>query len=417
MVAKRTIETLQRRDGGRILAGLIRYCSDIDAAEESLQEAYLRASLDWPRNGIPTNPAAWITTVAQRYFLDELRKSKRLSFFADDEMENIAAPATSNPANIIAELHDEINDDQLRLIFICCHPALAPVAQITLALKTICQFSVGEIARSFLEPETTTAQRLVRTKRKIKEAKIPYIVPTSTQLPERVDAVLSVIYLLFNEGYTLGRAQNLMRQSLCEEAIRLGALLQKLLPATPQSPEMSGLLALMQLHHARAKARVDSAGNLIPLEEQNRGLWDKEAIHFAIKMLDDAVAERLPGPYQMEAAIASLHCQAATAAATDWKQIWGLYSALWQHRPTDIVALNGAVAHAMAFSIEEGLAIIDKISERGELALYHLLHAARADLLRRQGKNEAATIAYNRAIDLAENDAERRYLQQRLMAM
>ncbi len=413
------IEAIQRREGGRILAGLIRFCGDFDAAEEALQDAYLKALAHWPQQGLPDNPAAWLTRVAQHAFLDAQRHNKRVEPLSDDALDQLADNADhANPSNAIEAAHDEIADDQLRLIFTCCHPSLASTSQTALALKTICQLSVAEIARAYLEPEATTAQRLVRAKHKIAGAKIPYIVPAPDELPPRLDAVLHVIYLVFNAGYTATQSSQLIRADLCVEAIRLGTLLVSLLPATlPNTAEAMGLLAMMKLHHARRDARTDPHQNLIPLEEQDRRLWDQQAIKEALTVLDNALLLRQPGAYQLEAAIASLHCQATDAAATDWPQIAALYGALWRHRPTDVVALNAAVAYAMAFSIDEGLARIDQIAARGEIAQYHLLHAARADLLRRKGDVERARHSYEQAIVLCENATERRYLQRRFAAL
>ena len=414
----RTIETIARREGGRILAGLIGFCGDFDRAEEALQDAYLRALSAWPRDGLPDNPAAWLTTVAKRAAIDAARQNSRVDSLEPELINAITATGNANPAHA-AQLKDGtvIEDDLLRLIFTCCHPALGASAQTALALKTICQLSVAEIARAYVEPETTTAQRLVRAKRKIAEARIAYEIPAAEDLPARVDTVLSVIYLVFNAGYTAAHSTQLIRVDLCEEAIRLGKLLVSLLPRTAASAETLGLLAMMQLTHARRAARVDAVGNLIALENQDRTRWDHAAITEATTLLDSALLLRAPGAYQIEAAIASLHCRAEVPAQTDWEQISVLYSALWRHRPTDVVALNAAVAYAMAYSIDEGLARIDRIAARGELSQYHLLHAARADLLRRRGMFADARAAYAQAIALTQNNAERRYLQTRLDAL
>jgi RNA polymerase sigma-70 factor, ECF subfamily len=405
----RTIETIQRREGGRILAGLIRRCGNFDIAEDALQEAYARALNDWQKNGLPDNPAAWLTRVAQRVWLDRIRRDKNTDALTDEAIAQIA------DTTVVADT-EPIEDDQLRLIFTCCHPALAPAAQTALALKTICQLSVAEIARAYLESETAIAQRLVRAKRKIADAKIPYVVPAADELPARLDAVLQVIYLVFNEGYVASQAtaNTLIRADLCVEAIRLATLLNTLIP---NQAEAMGLAALMRLIDARRDARADANGDLIPLDEQDRGAWHLDSIAEATKLLDSALLLRAPGAYQIEAAIAALHSNAATAAETDWAQISALYGALWRHRPTDIVALNAAVAHAMAFSIDEGLVRIDRIEARGELAQYHLLYAARADLLRRQGRMDKARAAYENAISHCHNPAEKRYLEKRLRAL
>lgn len=414
MMLARTIEIIHRREGGRILAGLIRFCGQFERAEEALQEAYLRALADWPKNGLPDNPGAWLTRVAQRVLQDVQRKDQRVEPFCDQLLEQLATDESADPSSILAAQNQSINDDQLRLIFTCCHPALAPASQTALALKTICQLSVGEIARAYLEPEATTAQRLVRAKRKILEARIPYVVPAAAELPERINSVLTVIYLVFNEGYTAAQANQLIRADLCSEAIRLAQLLNSLLP---NYAEAMGLQAMMQLHHARRAARVDGNNDLIPLDEQDRTLWQQDTIAAATQLLDGALLLRQPGAYQIEAAIAALHCNAKCAEATDWAQISALYGALWRHRPNDIVVLNAAVAHAMAFSIYEGLTRIDAIANRGELARYHLLHAARADLLRRKGDLEGARAAYGEAIRWCGNESEKRYLQRRLEAL
>jgi RNA polymerase sigma-70 factor, ECF subfamily len=417
MMLARTIETIQRREGGRILAGLIRFCGDFDRAEEALQDSYTRALAAWPRTGLPENPAAWLTTVAKRAAIDTARQHARTDWLDPSELENFHADEAADPAVQVSEKHAPIEDDLLRLIFTCCHPALSPTAQTALALRTISQLTVAEIARAYVEPEATTAQRLVRAKRKIADAKIPYVIPEAADLPSRLDAVLAVIYLVFNEGYTAAQSASLIRVDLCEEAIRLARLVNALLP---QHAEALGLQALMELHHARRFARVGTRvstkdDDLIPLESQDRTRWDRAAIDAATTLLDQAVLLRTAGPFQIEAAIASLHCRAATAADTDWPQIALLYDALYRHRATDIVALNSAVAHAMAYSIDEGLRLIDAIAVRGNLAQYHLLHAARADLLRRQGKDEDAITAYEAAIEQCHNDAERRYLQKRVL--
>ena len=402
----RIIDELARREGPRILAGLIgRLGGNFDLAEDSLQDAYERALNAWPAAGIPDSPAAWLTTVAKRCAIDRLRRSRRIVDDGDLILEQLAAEEPE-PADTSG-----LPDDRLRLIFTCCHPAIAVPAQMALALHTLCGLSTREIARAFLESEATTAQRLVRAKKKISEARIPYVVPAQEQLPDRLAAVLAAVYLVFNEGYSATEGASLVRPDLCGEAIRLARLLAQLLP---DQPEGLGLLALMLLHDARHDTRVGTGGELVPLEEQDRSRWDRAKIAEGLDLLDRAIAVRSRGPYQIQAAIAALHAKAADAPSTDWKQIAALYGALYAMMPTAIVELNAAAAVAMVEGPEKGLEWIDRVEAREELGDYYLLPAARADLLRRAGRGGAAVAHYRRAIELTRNPAERLYLERRL---
>ncbi len=404
----RIVDEVARREGPRILAGLIRHFGgNFSLAEDSLQDAYERAIDSWPSSGIPERPAAWLMTVARRCGIDRLRRSRRDVGDGDALLAQLAADEPRPDENPPMDLPD----DRLRLIFTCCHPALAVPAQMALALRTLCGLSTREIARAFVETEAATAQRLVRAKKKISEARIPYVVPAREDLPERLAAVLATIYLVFNEGYSASEGESLVRHDLSGEAIRLARLVVQLLP---DEPEALGLLALMLLHHARHATRVGADGALVPLEEQDRAAWDKAAIVEGLELLDRAIAMRRRGPYQIQAAIAALHAKAADASSTDWKQIHALYGALHALVPTAIVELNAAAALAMVAGPEKGLAGIDRVESGGELAEYHLLPAARADLLRRAGKLAAAAGQYRQAIELARNPAERRYLERRL---
>jgi RNA polymerase sigma-70 factor, ECF subfamily len=400
----RILDATARREHGRILAGLIRACGNFDLAEEALQDAYLKAATHWQAAGIPDHPGAWLTTVARHRLVDLIRRDARTVEDSDAIIDALEAPASD------AQEDSRVADDQLRLIFTCCHPAIAPSAATALALRTLCGLTTREIARAFVEPETTTAQKLVRAKRKIGLAKIPYVIPPPSELPERLGSVLAVIYLVFNEGYAATESATLVRAELCNEAIRLARLLVSLLP---DKAECHGLLALMLLHDSRRLARVSADGELIPLEEQSRSQWDRTAISEGLRHLDLALLQRQAGPYQLQAAIAALHAQAETAAATDWNQIAFLYLALLRHLPTPVVELNAAVAMAMSGDFEKGLHWIAQIEARGDLKDYYLLPAARADLLRRAGLAGAAD-AYRAALALVKNDSERRYLLRRL---
>jgi RNA polymerase sigma-70 factor (ECF subfamily) len=407
------IDSVCRAEGARVLAGLIRRFGDFDLAEDALQDAFAKAIEIWPTQGLPDAPAAWLTTVAQRRALDLIRRRRAGPDYTGDPPD-IAAPqpedaedSDAHPAQISG-----IEDDRLRLLFTCCHPAIAQAAQMALALRTLCGLSTREIARAFLEPEATTAQRLVRVKRKILEARIPYEVPSGEALPERLQTVLGVVYLVFNEGYAGTDTPGLVRPDLCTEAIRLARLLVELMP---RESEALGLLALMLLHDARRATRVGDDGAIMSLEEQDRTRWNREEIAEGLELLDSALALHRRGPYQLQAAIAALHARAPRAEDTDWKQIAALYGGLLREQPGAVVELNAAVALAMAEGPERGLEWMARLGEREELIGYHLLPAARADLLRRLGRFAEARAAYRAALALVRNPAERGYLDRRLV--
>jgi RNA polymerase sigma-70 factor, ECF subfamily len=406
--AAKAVEAVYRSDWGRIVATLIGVTRDFDLAEEAAQEAFTAAVDQWPVSGIPEFPRAWIIQTARHKAIDRIRrkallKEKLESHAADGFVREIEEPDYDT---------DEIPDDRLRLIFTCCHPALAPEAQVALTLRTLCGLETDEIARAFLVPATTMAQRLVRAKRKIRDAGIPYSVPQTNDMADRLDAVLTVVYLVFNEGYAATRAGPLVRTDLCTEAIRLGRLVLTL--TAPQPPaEATALLALMLLHDARREARLDEAGDLVVLEEQDRSRWNRPQIAEALPLVQEALAGG-PGPFALQAAIAALHCRAARAQDTDWPQIVRLYDVLERLQPSPVVALNRAVAVAMAGGPEAALEIVDRLAASSDLDGYHLLHAARADLLRRMGSWAEATESYRRALELVTNDSERRFLERRL---
>ena len=406
--APEAVEAVYRSDWGRIVAALIGLVGDFDLAEESAQEAFAAAVDQWPASGVPEFPRAWIIQTARHKAIDRIRRRARF----EEKLESYSTSGTVR--NIENPEYDtnEIPDDRLRLIFTCCHPALALEAQVALTLRTLCGLETDEIARAFLVPATTMAQRLVRAKRKIRDARIPYIVPETMDMASRLDAVLTVIYLIFNEGYAATRCGPLVRTDLCTEAIRLGRLVRSL--ASPQPPaEATALLALMLLHDARREARLDEAGDLVVLEEQDRRRWDHRQIAEALPLVDEAFRGG-PGPYALQAAIAAAHCQAARAEETDWPRIVGFYDLLERAQPSPIVTLNRAVAVAMVDGLRPALAIIDDLAAAGDLDHYHLLHAARADLLRRLGSSVEAAESYKRALALVTNDSERRFLERRL---
>ena len=404
MVLAHILDGVVRTDGRRVLAGLIRLTGDFDIAEDVLQEAYAKALVVWPRDGVPQNPGSWLNTVSRRLAIDRFRSQRNRTRPLQSDVE--APPPTPEDDD-----PSGIEDDRLRLLFVCCHPALPDGSGAALALRTLGGLTTREIARAFVEPEATTAQRLVRAKKKIRDARIPYEIPPREKLAERVESVLSVLYLVFNEGYASTDAPSLLRPDLVREAIRLARLSVALLP---EQPEARGLLALMLLTDSRRRARISEDGDLVPLDMQDRSLWDRSEIDEGVRILDEALACGAPGPYQVQAAIAAVHATALRSEETDWRQISALYITLLKSTPTPVVELNAAVAFGLATSLEGALAWIERLETEADLSRYHLLPASKADVLRRLGRFEEAAAAYEQALALVTNPAERQYLQKRL---
>ena len=416
--AHELVDRLFREESGRAVATLIRVLGDFDLAEEAVQEAFVRALETWPKQGVPRNPGAWITTTARNRAIDRLRrrrtlleKTEALRRDAEVDAEAVTDPALAALESMGGDEEMPLVDDRLRLIFTCCHPALAMDARVALTLRTLGGLTTPEIARAFLVPEPTLAQRLVRAKRKIRDAGIPYRVPPAELLPERLEGVLQVLYLVFNEGHTASSGDELVRRELCAEAIRLARLLTSLMP---DEPETLGLLALMLLHDARREARTSAEGDLVLLDDQERSRWDRAKIEEGRELVERALLARRPGPYQLQAAIAALHDEAETPGATDWPQIALLYRELMALAPSPVVELNLAVAVAMSDGPAVGLAMVDGLAADGRLDDYVYLHATRADLLRRLDRRSEAAAAYRRALELATNATERRFLERRL---
>lgn len=403
---RKKVDTLYVAESRRVLATLIRLLGDFDVAEEALQDAFRAALEQWPREGVPANPRAWLVSTGRFKAIDGLRRRARFDALEDA---GVNADVAVIDSDAWAD-KDAVEDDRLRLIFTCCHPALAPDAQVALTLREVCGLTTEEIARAFLTPPPTLAQRIVRAKAKIRDARIPYQVPQGPELPDRLDAVLRVIYLVFNEGYAASSGASLMRHDLSAEAIRLGRLLVDLLP----EPEAIGLLALMLLHESRRASRTSESGELVLLEDQDRSRWDQAQIDEGRRLVERALRTRRFGPYTIQAAISAVHADARTASETDWNEIVELYDLLWRSDPSPVIELNRAVAVAMRDGPGAGLALIDAILDRGDLLEYRLAHAARADLCRRLGRSDEARQSYARALSLTRQEPERRFLERRL---
>jgi len=402
--ARKAVDTIYRNESRRVFATLVRLLGDFDTAEEALHEAFRAALEQWPVEGVPANPRAWLVSAGRFKAIDGIRRDSR--FAAVEDFESFAETIPAEPE---AE-REAIEDDRLRLIFTCCHPALAADAQVALTLREVCGLRTEEIAHAFLTPAPTLAQRIVRAKNKIRDAAIPYEVPEGPQLDERLDGVLRTIYLVFNEGYSASSGEELTRADLCLEAIRLGRLLVALLP----QPEAMGLLALMLLQESRRTARATSAGDVITLEEQDRSRWNRELIAEGVALVEQALGSRRFGLYAIQAAIAAVHAEAPSTAETDWNEVVGLYDALLAMDPSPVIELNRAVAVGMRDGPAAGLGLIDAILRRGDLAGYHLAHAARADLCRRLGRGEEARVSYEKALELSQQEPEKRFLRRRI---
>ena len=406
---RETLDAIYRAESGRILATLIRLLGDFDLAEDAVHDAFAAALERWPQNGLPANPRAWLVSTGRFKAIDALRRRARF----DASQEKIAEQLETGPDDTAVGTDGSVEDDRLRLIFTCCHPGIGPEARVALTLREVCGLTTEEIARAFLTPAPTLAQRIVRAKAKIRDARIPYQVPSPEELPDRLDTALQVVYLVFNEGYSASSGASLTRAELSAEAIRLGRLLLELLP----EPEVMGLLALMLLQEARRAARTSPTGELVLLEHQNRSLWNRQQIAEGLKLVERALSSRRFGPYTLQAAIAAVHAEASDAASTDWRQIVALYSFLARAEPSPVVELNRAVAVTMRDGPEAGLALIAAIFARGDLRDYHLAHSARGDLCRRLRRDAEARSSYERALALTRLEPERRFLEKRLQEL